>query len=383
VSNAPSSTLAPMTAALPLVSPDSDLVTAIISAAKSPTDVELATVLAGARGQIAALVNALFWASITTEEGRPIRGIVSLCPPDHPHASSFEEPVAVSRESLVRLHTALPDTALAAYPGGSGLRIWGYLHQWPFFEPTLRIIGPGALVVLGQHDTHAVLSEGRVRIPPKPVGFFNLAQILETNLEVEEHNDRLRLTFALQLMMLAMQRHGHGGTIVMGPSTGDEWLNAVRPSHVFVAPTTSHLCQLMKDIAALQAARVNDGVDAHRDTFRRALERTGQLTAVDGALVLREDLTVVGFGAKLVVDGSEFECARFDALISSPLAACPVSELGGTRHQSAARFVRQHPDCSALVSSQDGRMTLFSWSKDPGCVVAYSGLEHFAWGEES
>ena len=48
--------------------------------------------------------------------------------------------------------------------------------------------------VLGQHDTHAVLSEGRVRIPPKPVGFFNLAHILETNLEVEEQNDRLRLT---------------------------------------------------------------------------------------------------------------------------------------------------------------------------------------------
>ena len=60
-----------------------------------------------------------------------------------------------------------------------------------------------------------------------------------------------------------------------------------------------------------------------------------------------------------------------------------MSELGGTRHQSAARFVRQHPDCSVLVSSQDGRMTLFSWSKDPGQVVAVSGLEHFAWGEES
>ena len=44
--------------------------------------------------------------------------------------------------------------------------------------------------------------------------------------------------------------------------------------------------------------------------------------------------------------------------------------------------VRQHPDCSVLVSSQDGRMTLFSWDKKPGHVVAVSGLEHFAWGEE-
>jgi hypothetical protein len=364
------------------VSPESDFVTAIIRAAQSPAHVELSEALAGARSQLAHLVNALFWASITTEEGRPIQGIVSLCPPDHANASSFEEPVAVSRESLVRLLTALPVTALAVYPSGSGCRVWGYLHQWPFFEPTVRIVGPGALVVLGQHDTHAVLSEGRIRIPPRPVGFFNLAHILETNLEVNEQNDRLRLTFALQLMMLAMQRHGHGGTILMGPTTGDGWLKSVRATHVFQAPTTSHLCQLMRDIAALQAARVADGVDAHREQFRRSLDRTGQLTAVDGALVLREDLTVVGFGAKLVVDGEEFEVGRRDALISSPLAPCPLTDLGGTRHQSAARFVRQHPDCSVLVSSQDGRMTLFSWDKVPGQVVAISGLEHFAWGEE-
>ena len=328
-------TLQPMSVTLPLVSPESDFIAAICRAAKAPSDGELSNALSGARAQLAALVNAMFWASVTTEEGRPTTGIVSLCPPDHPNASSFEEPVAVTRESLVRLLTALPVTALAAYPSGSGCRIWGYLHQWPFFEPTVRIVGPGALVVLGQHDTHAVLSEGRVRIPPKPVGFFNLAHILETNLEVEEQNDRLRLTFALQLMMLAMQRHGHGGTILMGPTTGDAWLRSVRASHVFQAPTTSHLCQLMQDIATLQAARVADGVDAHREQFRRSLDRTGQLTAVDGALVLREDLTVVGFGAKLVVDGAEFEVARFDALVSSPLE--PMRGVGAGRHAAPVR----------------------------------------------
>jgi hypothetical protein len=378
-----SSVLTPMSVTLPVVSPESDFVSAIVAAARTPGGGDLADALDGARAQIAVLVNALFWASITTEEGRPIRGIVSVCRPDHPEASTFEEPVGVTRESLVRLLTALPLTALAVHPSGSGCRIWGYLHQWPFFEPTLRIIGPGALVVLGQHDTHAVLAEGRVRIPPRPVGFFNLAQILETNLEVADQNERLRLTFALQLMMLAMQRHGHGGTILMGPSTGDAWLDSVRPSHAFVAPTTSHLCQLMQDIASLQEARVADGVHAHREQFRRSLDRTGLLTAVDGALVLREDLTVVGFGAKLVVDGAEFSVARRDALTATPLDPCTLSELGGTRHQSAARFVRQHPDCSTLVSSQDGRMTLFSWDKTVDGVIAISGLEHFAWGEEN
>ena len=135
--------LSPMSVTLPGETPDSDYVAAILAAAQARGSGELAHALSGARAQLAGLVNALFWASITTEEGRPIRGIVSLCPPDHPDSSSFEEPVGVSRESLVRLLTALPVTALAVYPSGSGCRIWGYLHQWPFFEPTVRIVGPG------------------------------------------------------------------------------------------------------------------------------------------------------------------------------------------------------------------------------------------------
>src|SRR5688500_13978819 len=109
----PTPMLQPMSVTLPLVSPESDFIAAILRAARTPAASELAGALAGARGQLAALVNAMFWASVTTEEGRPTTGIVSLCPPDHPNASSFEEPVAVTRESLVRLLTALPVTALA------------------------------------------------------------------------------------------------------------------------------------------------------------------------------------------------------------------------------------------------------------------------------
>ena len=36
--------------------------------------------------------------------------------------------------------------------------------------------------------------------------------------------------------------------------------------------------------------------------------------------------------------------------------------LGGTRHLSAAQFVRDQPDALALVASQDGRFTIFAWS---------------------
>ena len=38
------------------------------------------------------------------------------------------------------------------------------------------------------------------------------------------------------------------------------------------------------------------------------------------------------------------------------------AQLGGTRHLSAAQFVRDQHDSVALVASQDGRFTVFAWS---------------------
>jgi DNA integrity scanning protein DisA with diadenylate cyclase activity len=40
----------------------------------------------------------------------------------------------------------------------------------------------------------------------------------------------------------------------------------------------------------------------------------------------------------------------------------PATELGGTRHLSAAQFVHDQRDALAFVASQDGRFTVFAWS---------------------
>jgi DNA integrity scanning protein DisA with diadenylate cyclase activity len=48
-----------------------------------------------------------------------------------------------------------------------------------------------------------------------------------------------------------------------------------------------------------------------------------------------------------------------------------ASELGGTRHLSAAQFVHEQQDCLALVASQDGRFTVFGYSQRAGMVHAY------------
>ncbi len=46
-------------------------------------------------------------------------------------------------------------------------------------------------------------------------------------------------------------------------------------------------------------------------------------------------------------------------------------DIGGTRHISAAQFAHDQPDSLALVASQDGRFTAFTWSSADAMVHAY------------
>jgi hypothetical protein len=43
-------------------------------------------------------------------------------------------------------------------------------------------------------------------------------------------------------------------------------------------------------------------------------------------------------------------------------ATLSTSQLGGTRHLSAAQFVHDQRNAIALVASQDRRFTVFAWS---------------------
>jgi hypothetical protein len=53
----------------------------------------------------------------------------------------------------------------------------------------------------------------------------------------------------------------------------------------------------------------------------------------------------------------------------SPVIAEPA-QFGGTRHLSAAQFVHDQRDAIALVASQDGRFTVFTWSPIDATVYA-------------
>jgi hypothetical protein len=95
---------------------------------------------------------------------------------------------------------------------------------------------------------------------------------------------------------------------------------------------------------------------------------------VDGATVITDGYEVVAFGAKIVRrDGSPqvTEVIMTEPIEGTCAEVVEPSQLGGTRHLSAAQFVRDQPDAVALVASQDGRFTVFAWSPCENMVHAH------------
>jgi hypothetical protein len=135
-----------------------------------------------------------------------------------------------------------------------------------------------------------------------------------------------------------------------------------------VAPSYIQLAELNRETPDVE----------QRQLWREAVGRTVQgiagLTAVDGATVLTTTYELLAFGAKIArrKGAPQVEQVTMTEPIegAAPLLVHPT-QLGGTRHLSAAQFVHDQRDSVALVASQDGRFTVFAWSPCEKMVHAH------------
>jgi hypothetical protein len=109
----------------------------------------------------------------------------------------------------------------------------------------------------------------------------------------------------------------------------------------------------------------------------------GDLGLIDGAVVMDLNLRLHGFGAKLLYGPQEFHVATLSAVTGRLRKTVSLGELGGMRHQSAARFVNTNRGCDVFVVSQDGRLSMFSWSEHLQTVAVVQHLEHFIWEQQA
>lgn len=283
-----------------------------------------------------------------------------------------ERPLQLDPTTLTRLAPAVerPGIHLGVWPsdGQGELRIWGATRTIPPLCFVVETVEPGLLVIKHRRADPdrkfanvAVLEGDQIKIVDAEGTLASECPDFVTTLlgfdPAAGNSEDVLLPLSL-----SMRAHGHGGSLLVVPHGTDAWRQSILwPVPYKVAPPFTRLGDLVRK--------------GNRDeAFKNVTDAIGGLTAVDGAVVLSDHWDVLAFGAK--IGRSESGPFVDQVLVREPIvghvpATVHPSELGGTRHLSAAQFIHEQRDALALVASQDGRFTVFGWSQRAGMVHAY------------
>jgi hypothetical protein len=261
----------------------------------------------------------------------------------------------------------------------------------------LRVADTGTLVAFDRTGTIAVFEHGEVYLP-RQASPFDWDHLVSGALgDTRPFEERLTLADRLRQVVEAVHSHGHGGAVVVLPP-GSEAVRDIDIAYKLEGTGRDAIHTSVTELTDVQAKRhelgvfptgqdvdpmmltlLDQSVKAHQELLRRALKRVGQLSSIDGALIIDEDLRVLGFGAKLHAPQTSGAVVAVNDALSATFNDGALESLGGTRHQSAAHFVAAHLDSMIFVSSQDSRLSLFAGLLKEQRVVVLRRLEHFLW----
>lgn len=329
---------------------------------------------------VASIIDTAFWASLRKEEGRSPKISLAFLPPEQTSQPLiFEYPLALTADILTKLAPAVerPGIHLGVWLHDNELYIWGTTQIIPGFCFVLEVVEPGLLVVkhrrvdgFGKYVNVAVLKGDEVKIVdeesinvPDCPGMLN-SLLGFTNTFTNNNAVNLHVQLAV-----SMRAHGHGGTLLIVPSAHEEWRKSIiHPISYPVSPAFKTLSLLME-----QEVPEKD-LNAWQEKLNDEIELIGGLTAVDGATIINDKHELLAFGAKISRSPGQETVKKImvtEPIINTPAVVIPPSSDGGTRHFSAAQFVYDQHDALALVASQDGRFTIFSWSPCDQIVLAH------------
>jgi len=341
---------------------------------------------------------------------------VSLFPAAQQHHLVFEQPRPCNEQELRRLSPTVHrgNSALAVHVGTDGeLQVWGVVflgsegrevhhYVWDSLQldspdkalaPTpdrsahespralvLHVRAPGALTFYCGHQLVLTLHQGRIeghgfqQFPPAwAQGHFTHNE--DTPLDFAAGEVEIVIGIALQLLRRSIGRvrnDGHGGMLVLVPPAAVPDLlkpvGLLRPKYR-VQPDARHYDRFLTAIMARLRELKVVGWRQYQQTADQALRALSQqmdwftelmadLMAVDGALVISQELEMIGFGveihAPLVATDYVYRALDVDA---KQLQAVPINS-GGTRHRAAYRLCAADARCLVIVVSQDGAIKL-------------------------
>jgi hypothetical protein len=350
--------------------------------------------LAGERGEtdlapeadieaIESIIDAAFWASLHREEGLTSSMSLAFIPPERAvRPLLFHPGLALAPQALARLAPAVKRPAIhlgvwrAGAHDGRSLRVWGVTRVLPALTFVLEVIAPGLLVVKYPHGAsgkfvNVVVIEGdQVKIVDEEgASVPDCPEVLSALLGFEAPAAWAERVNVFVRLAVSMRAHGRGGTLLVVPGGSDRWRQSiVQPLSYSVSPPFAEIADLM------QRPRAEHSERRWQDELTQAVDAVAGLTAVDGATVMNDRYELLAFAVK-IARHPESERVQ-EVMVTEPVEGRPAtilhpSQLGGTRHLSAAQFVYDQRDTSALVASQDGRFTIFQWSPHKGVVQAH------------
>jgi len=336
---------------------------------------------------IEAIIDTAFWASLRREEGyTPTISLAFLPPSRAVRPLTFEPPIPLAPDALARLAPAVKHSGIhlgvwreagtALGTAGGELCAWGTTRTLPALCFVLEVVAPGLLVVKYPHgvagkfvnivvlegDQVKVVDEQGASIPDCP-------DVVSALLGFDSPASWTGTVNVFVRLAVSMRAHGRGGALLVVPADSERWRQSiVRPIRYSVVPPFREIAELMAHVQAERERR------QWQDELTHAVDAVAGLTAVDGATVMNDRYELLAFAVKIA---RHEESARVEeVMVTEPvegMAASTVhpSQFGGTRHLSAAQFVFDQRNASALVASQDGRFTIFQWSPCEEMVHAH------------
>lgn len=328
---------------------------------------------------IESIIDTTFWASLRREEGRFPKISIAFLPP---HLAEqpliFENSLSFNPNVLTKLAPSVEHAGihLGVWIENDELYIWGTTTSIPGLCFVLEVVEPGLLVVkhrrtdgFGKFINVAVLKGDQIKIidenssalPDCPALIGSMIGVASPS----SWNDSLNV---LVQLAVAMRAHQRGGALLIVPSQHDNWRSSI------IYPITYSVQPVFAGLSLLNHKGIDLQNYAFQSKLNQAINGVAGLTAVDGATIINDKFEVLAFGAKIgrSPSGKALEAILVTEPIlgNEPQVVHPVQN-GGTRHLSAAQFVYDQRDAIALVASQDGRFTIFSWSPCERMVHAH------------
>jgi outer membrane lipoprotein-sorting protein len=194
-----------------------------------------------------------------------------------------------------------------------------------------------------------------------------------------------------RMIATAMNAHKHGGTLLIVPSDNG-WRDSILKPIKFAGEP---FFRTRYDVIRREQIKEKMNQETKErgpflwtednrykmatEAANKSLRSIGGLTAVDGATVITFDLDVLAFGVKIHPKSEDNKPET--VLISEPFEGSEkrevkLSDLGGTRHQSAAQFAFDQKDALVFVASQDGRLSVMKWDKEKETVSVIRPAEY-------